>query len=442
MESQGKSSYEQKRPLFYGWYIVGVGVVTQIASAFSLSSTLSVFLKPITEDLGVSRGVFSLLRTGEILVSAVIAPLIGPLIDRHDGRWLITIGAVIASAGYLLLSQVQEFWQFFVLRCSLVTVGDTLMGSLVVNVIISRWFIRKRGRAIAIANLGTGIAKVSMPLFAAALFVWVGWRQTWSVFGILALILAVGPAIAFIRRCPEDMGLHPDGTPVPGKTGMSSEREARLSAAQHQALAADVTWSRAEALRTQAFWLLVITFGTASVGIGGLNLHVFAFVTDIGYPPIMAATFMSVMALSQLVFTLLWGLLAERVDIRKAAMVQFLIQALGLTLAIISRQLSFVYAGFFLYGIGLGGSFVLREVIWANYYGRLSLGTVRGTGTLLTQIFAASGAPFFGFLYDATGSYFISFAFFAVALLVSAVLIMLVRPPKKPASGNGSVKKD
>ena len=156
MESQGKSSYEQKRPLFYGWYIVGVGVLTQIASVFSISSTLSVFLKPITEDLGVSRGVFSLLRTGEILVSAVIAPLIGPLIDRHDGRWLITIGAVVASAGYLLLSQVQVFWQFFVLRCSLVTVRDTLMGSLVVNVIISRWFIRKRGRAIAIANLGLG----------------------------------------------------------------------------------------------------------------------------------------------------------------------------------------------------------------------------------------------------------------------------------------------
>jgi len=442
VQSQGKSSYEQKRPLFYGWYIVGVGVVTQIASAFSLSSTLSVFLKPITEDLGVSRGVFSLLRTGEILVSAVIAHLIGPLIDRHDGRWLITIGAVVASAGYLLLSQVQEFWQFFLLRCSLVTVGDTLMGSLVVNVIISRWFIRKRGRAIAIANLGTGIAKVSMPLFAASLFVWVGWRQTWAVFGILALVLAVGPAIAFIRTCPEDMGLHPDGAPIPRQTGISPGREARLSATQRQALAADVMWSRAEALRTQAFWLLVITFGIASVGIGGLNLHVFAFVTDIGYPPIMAATFMSVIALSQLVFTLLWGLLAERVDIRKAAVVQFLIQALGLTLAINSRQLLYVYAGFFLYGIGLGGSFVLREVIWANYYGRLSLGTVRGMGTFLTQVFAASGAPFFGFLFDATGSYFISFTFFAIALLVSAILIMLVQPPKKPASGNGPVKKD
>jgi MFS family permease len=174
---------ERKRHrFFYGWYIVGVGVLTQIAGGFSLSSTLSVFLKPVTEDLGVSRGVFSLVRTGEVLIGAVIAPVIGPLIDRHGGRALIVLGAVIASAGYLLLSQVREFSHFFLLRCSLVVVGDTLMSSLVIMVIISRWFIRKRGRAIAIANLGTGIAKVSMPLFAATLFVRVGWRQTWAVF--------------------------------------------------------------------------------------------------------------------------------------------------------------------------------------------------------------------------------------------------------------------
>ena len=122
---------EIRRPSFYGWYIVGVGVLSNVASVFSFSSTLSVFLKPVSEDLGVSRGTFSLVRTGEILVNALIVPFIGPVIDRHGGRWLIATGAVIASAGYLLLSQVQEFWQFLLGRCSVVVVGDTLMNSLV-----------------------------------------------------------------------------------------------------------------------------------------------------------------------------------------------------------------------------------------------------------------------------------------------------------------------
>jgi cyanate permease len=434
VDLRDQSGRHKTRRFFYGWWIVGVGVLTQIAGVFSLSSTLSVFLKPVTEDLGISRGAFSLVRTGEVLISAAIAPLIGPRIDRHGGRYLIVVGAVIASAGYVLLSQVQEFWQFFLLRCTLVVVGDTLMGSLVIMVLISRWFIRKRGRAIAVANLGTGIAKVTMPLFAASLFVWIGWRQTWAVFGILTLALVVWPAIAFIRSSPEEMGLHPDGEPIPQPMDSASKKDTKLTDAQRLALAADVPWSRAEALRTQAFWLLVVTFGVASVGIAGLNLHVFAFVTDSGYSPITAATIMSTIAFTQLGSTLFWGLLAERIDIRKAAMGQFLTQALGLTVAMTSAELLFVYVGFFLYGIGLGGSFVLREIVWADYFGRLALGTVRGMGMFLTQIFAACGAPFFGLLFDATGGYSVSFVLFVTALLASAVLIMLVKPPEKPAA--------
>ncbi|MBI4523051.1 MAG: MFS transporter, partial [Deltaproteobacteria bacterium] len=254
----------------------------------------------------------------------------------------------------------------------------------------------------------------------------VGWRQTWAVFGVITLILLLGPAILFIRRSPEEMGLDPDGA-----LNTLSTRDPKLSAARLQALAADVPWSRAEAMRTRAFWLLVITYGITSVGIAGLNLHVFAFVSDIGYPAFLAASIMSVLAFTQLVSTMFWGFLAERIEIRKAGMVHFLIQAAGLALAIASRHLSLVYAGFFLYGIGLGGSFVLREVVWANYFGRLSLGTVRGVGVLLTYVFAATGAPFFGFLFDKTGSYFISFIAFIAALLLSAVLIMLAKPPRK-----------
>ena len=412
--------------IFYGWWIVAVGVLTQIAGVFSLSSTLSIFLKPVTEDLGVSRGAFSLVRTGEIVVGAVMAPLVGPIVDRRGGRKLIFAGAVIAGAGYFLLSRVQEFWQFFLIRCTLVVAGDTLMGSVVVMVIIARWFVRKRGRAIAIANLGTGIAKVSMPLLAAALFVSVGWRQSWALFAIFTLLLVVGPALLFIRNSPEEMGLRPDGEPAP-----LPETDPAASPAARAAVDADVAWTRREALRTRAFWLLGITFGIANIGIAGLNLHIFSFVTDLGHPALTAATVMSTVALTQLASTLLWGFVAERMDIRKAAMAQFLIQAAGIIVALTSARLDLLYAGFFVYGIGLGGSFVLREVVWANYFGRISLGTVRGMGVFLTNVFAACGAPFFGFLFDLTGSYTLSFTVFVAALLASAFLIMNVQAPKK-----------
>ena len=416
---------------FYGWYIVAVGILVNIAGTFAFSSTLSIFLKPITQELGVSRGAFSLIRTFEIGVAAMIVPLLGPWIDRHGGRGVLVLGVLMEGAGLLLSSLVQSFWQFVLVRCSLVIAGEALLGSLVINVTIAQWFVRKRGRAMGIANLGTGIAKFSIPLVAASLFVLIGWRGTWAVFGIVAPLLVVAPALIFIRRSPEDIGLHPDGEPPIQSPDSSPVRRQTSNAGQRATWASDKVWTRAEALRLPTFWLLVITFGIASVGIAGLNLHIFSYVTDIGYSPLIAASFMSTIALTQLGSTLVWGMLADRFDIRKVSCIQFLIQGVGLITAITSGQIHLAYLGFFLYGTGLAGSFVLREVIWANFFGRTSLGTVRGLSLFFSHLFAASGAPFFGFLHDRTGNYDLSFVLFSCALFTSALLILFAKSPQK-----------
>ncbi|MEX0805462.1 MAG: MFS transporter [Candidatus Binatia bacterium] len=421
----------QPSSFFYGWYIVGVAILVNIAGTFAFSSTLSIFLKPITEELGVSRGAFSLIRTFEIGVAAMIVPLLGPWIDRHGGRGILVLGVLMEGTGLLLSSLVRDFWQFVLVRCSLVIAGEALLGSLVINVTIAQWFVRKRGRAMGIANLGTGIAKLGIPLLAASLFVLVGWRGTWAVFGIVAPLLVVAPALIFIRRRPEDMGLRPDGeAPLKRSEKLPATGETR-STARRRSLTAERLWSRSEALRLPTFWLLVITFGIASVGIAGLNLHIFSYITDIGYSPLIAASFMSTIALTQLGSTLVWGALADRFDVRKVSCVQFLIQGVGLVVATSSADIRLVYAGFFLYGTGLAGSFVLREVIWANFFGRASLGTVRGLSLFFSHLFAASGAPFFGFLHDRMGSYNLSFTIFSCALFTSSVLILLVKPPQK-----------
>jgi MFS family permease len=415
---------------FYGWTIVAVGFLSHVACAFHMSSTLSVFLKPLTEDLAVSRGLFSLLRSGEILIGAAMAPLVGPLVDRYGGRWLMAGGALVAGVGFILLSQASAFWQFLLLRWIFVTAGGVFMCHMVVSVTISRWFVLRRGRAIAIASLGQGLSKVFIPVVTASLFVWLGWRWTWSIFGIATLALVLIPALIFMRRSPEDMGLKPDGLGEPIKTSAAKTFKTPAKA-QRQPAADEVIWTWKEVLHTNTFWIICFIYGTANVGIAGLNLHVFAYVTDIGFEAIVAATVMSIIAATQLGSTLFWGVVGERLEIRKSSMIMFLIQAVGLGLAIATHQLASVYVGFSLYGIGLGGSWVLQELIWATYYGRMSLGMVRGLGVLVTHAFGAAGAPFFGFVHDATGSYTSSFVMFVAALVVSAFLTFWVRPPQK-----------
>jgi MFS transporter, OFA family, oxalate/formate antiporter len=427
LSSAEQATNESK--FFYGWTIVAVGFLAHIASAFSISSTLSVFLKPLSGDLGVSRGVFSLIRSGEVLIGAIAAPLVGTLIDRHGGKWLMAAGGVISGIGFLLLGQARDFWQFLFLRWLLVSPGDALMGQMVVSVSISRWFVRMRGRALALAGMGHGLAKVGMPLLAASLIAYAGWRGTWAVFGLLTLALVVGPSLLFMRRRPEDMGLLPDG-----RSGDQQDHGVAAkagSARTHRRAADDVAWSRSEALRTPAFWLIVITFGVAHVGVSGLNLHVFSFVSDQGHPEMVAALVMSTIAFTQFSTPIVWGLLAERANIGRLIMAKFLIQAAGILLALSSPGLLPLYSGFFLYGIGMGGTSILAEMIWANYFGRISLGKIRGMGSLLTHAFSAGGPPFFGFLFDATQSYLLSFSIFIGLLFASAFLSLFLRPPKK-----------
>src|SRR5207302_212243 len=114
------------RKFFYGWYIVAVGFLANIASAFALASTLSIFLKALTADLGISRGVFSLLRSGEGIIGALVAPFVGTLVDRHGGRWLIAIGTAVVAVGYLILGHVETFTQFALIRLTFVTLGDAM----------------------------------------------------------------------------------------------------------------------------------------------------------------------------------------------------------------------------------------------------------------------------------------------------------------------------
>jgi MFS transporter, OFA family, oxalate/formate antiporter len=416
--------------MFYGWYVVGVGFLAQIACAFYLSSTLSVFLKSVTVELGVSRGAFSLMRSVEHLIYAALAPWVGGQLDRYGARWLMVIGGVLSGIGFLLLGQIENFWQFAVIRIVILSIGHAMVCYFVVNVTISRWFVRKRGRALAIAHLGQGISKVTISLAAASLFAIVGWRHVWTVFGLLLFFLVVIPAAILMRRSPEDMGLHPDGAAGPLDPAADRSGTHRRPSTR-EPMSSEMTWTRREALRTSTFWLIVMIFSIVDVGVAGFNLHVIAFVSDMGYSTVLAASVMTVLVGTQLGSSLFWGFLSERVSVRKATAVMFLVQAAGLIVALETHQLTWLYAGFFLYGSGLGGAQVLQEVMWANYFGRVSLGTVRGLSLPIILTFAAVGPPFFGYLFDYTGSYNLSLVIFVAAQLMSAGLTLLIRRPVK-----------
>jgi MFS family permease len=322
------------------------------------------------------------------------------MVDRYGGRWLMAGGALAVAIGLVALSQVSAFWQFLILRWTLVTVGGVFMCHMVVSVTVSRWFVHKRGRAIAIASLGQGFSKVLIPVVSAALFVSVGWRFTWAFFGAIPLIIVLIPAFIFMRRSPEDIGLKPDGIdePVVAAIVVPSKHDRQPTVDTY---ADEAIWTWQEVIRTQTFWIICFIYGMANVCIAGLNLHVFAYVTDIGFSPIVAATVLSIIASTQLGSTARDG--SDRFVVRRFFALRYRSgRRLGVARTDLGKLLRPRVARY-----GARPRHSCHPRVWR-----------RGCAVLWLRA-------------DLTGSYRSSFLTFVIALLLSALLSLMVRAPRK-----------
>ncbi|PKN82609.1 MAG: hypothetical protein CVU47_02515 [Chloroflexi bacterium HGW-Chloroflexi-9] len=408
---------------YYGWYIVLVSFVASMMSTGLQAYTLGVFLKPMTADLGWSRTDLSFGQTVSTAASAVLAFWVGPLLDRHGGRTLMVIGAIAMGAGFAAIGQVHELWQYYLVKGVLVTAGSTCAGALVVNVALSNWFIRRRGIAIAIGAMGVSVAALVVPLISTQLIEAYGWRTAWALIGVTIPIVIVPLAILIMRRRPEDYGLEPDG-------GGSARPVARARAAS-MALQG-IRWTRRQALRSRSLWMLTATFSLASVGLSALLLHLIPWLSDRGLSGGQAASAFGMVGLAGLISKPLWGIALDRFNTSHCAAAEFLLMATGLATMMLVDGLVLLHLAVFILGIGIGGVTTVQEVVWAEYFGRATIGMIRGLVRPFTVIASAGGPVFAAVAYDVRGSYEVAFIAFLVTYVLAAGLILVTPYPTPP----------
>jgi sugar phosphate permease len=421
-------SLPRHRPtIFYGWYIVGVALVAQFVAMGTQAYAIGVFLKPMTHDLGWSRESFSAVQTVSTFVMGAIGLFVGGMIDRRGPRLLMFFGGIIAGAALIGTSRVQELWQFYLLRGVAQTIGNAMLGNLVVNVTVARWFVARRGMAVSIASAGVSLGGV---LMAPVVAMWVdayGWRTSWVLLGIVVWVLVL-PSSLIMRKSPEAAGLMPDG--------MTAEEAAAYSATKKRASAvSEVQWTRPQAIRTRTIWFVIVAYGTANVGLGALLLHMIPFLTDKGFSRGTAALLFSIQAWSALLSKPLWGMLMDRFHARFLSAVGFMTAAFSIVALLLAAQTGselMVMAVLAVYGLGIGGTVPLQETVWASYFGRMHLGEIRSVAMPFSIIFSAGGPLLAGYLYDRTGNYVAAFLTFAAFSVVGFVFILLARPPVPP----------
>ena len=395
------------------------------------SSLLGLYFNPLNSQFGWSRTAIAGVQTVGRLIEGAMMPFIGPIIDRHGTRVLMVIGGIIVSLVFLALTQVNTLWQFYLLRGALLAIGFTLMGYLVTNTALSNWFVRRRGRAIAIASMGTHVGNIIM----APLVVWIivvhGWQSSWLVFALLNFLVVVIPAGLIMRRRPEDMGLRPDGAD-PQAIRRPDEASAEVGPVGTVSPRAEPepVWNRRELVKTVPFWLLVASFALANLATQGINISLAPYVEDLAFGSTTVAMVLVVRSVAMLVASPPWGFLTERADSPIIRSVPFVIQGVSCIFFLLASQASFLWLAVTVYGVGFAGTVLVQEVVWANYFGRLTLGTVRSTAYPIFIVFSAGGPVFINAIFDITGSYRLAFIISTGLYAVSAILMWICWPPR------------
>ena len=240
--------------IYYGWRVVGVLFIVEFTSYGISGSAVTVFFFPMAESLH-----WSLTKlTGAIVAAGIagmlVSPFIGMIVDRYGARYVLSGGALSAGVALLLMTRVQEIWQYWLLFAIIGALGMGEIGRLSTPVVIAKWFVRKRGRAIAIATSGTMLGGVILAPVLGFLILAFGWRSTWGILGVFVLVTNVLPTLLWVRRQPEDIGLAPDGSPPVPDNSPNYVSSSRARVARPE-----VSWTLIEAARTRALWLLILS---------------------------------------------------------------------------------------------------------------------------------------------------------------------------------------
>lgn len=426
-------------PFYYGWIVVGASSTVVFARMAPAITTLTVLIFPISHQLGWSRTLIAGSVSAGALASLVLSPVVGWAIDRFGARPVLVVSVLVLGVAMISLAWATVPLTFYLAFAAGRVVFHT-SAPIGASTVAARWFIRKRGRAIGMIFLFGAIGGVVFTMVASLVVESHGLKATWIAMGLVVLVFSVAPSLLLVAERPEDIGLLPDGEP-PDSTdaekgagaivpvGVPDSPATVLPRAQ---MTADTdSWTLGEAVRTKTFWLLVF-MGFASFFVHtSIGVHMGAYFRDVGLGATSAALAVSLSWSVSAVGSLIWGWVTDRIDVRYAYSVMFLFQA-GSTLYLIFVGGTLgVFLASGLFGIVSAGSNVVPSVIYANYFGRSSLGRIRGLGEVGVLLGQATGPVIAGILFDLRGGYSTIFTAFVVLALVCSLLVLKARAPVK-----------
>jgi sugar phosphate permease len=413
-----------RRP-FYGWLIVGVIFLGGMFNSGLSLWGIGIFVGPMEDDLGWSRATFFGALSLRGIIAGLLSPFVGPLLDSRRGPRLLLIGgSVVLGLSIAALHWVNEVWQFYLLFGVFGAVAMVGSSQMVGEVVLPKWFVRRRGRAMAISSMSTPISGMIIPALLQVLISAFGWRDAWLILGLTGLVLLV-PLALLVKTTPEEMGLRPDGDPegVPVRTAGNVRVAAYTD---------EVSLTRGEALRTRSFWVLLLAMSLFSLHSQGFQQNWMPYFQDQGFSVATGTAAIAVYGIFSTFARLFWGLMAERFYITSLMAVGTTITAVTVLVLLNATTVGVLFLYVSLQAMTLGGQFLLQPLAVANLFGRAHLGAIRGIMRPFITFSSAAGPLVIAAMYDAQGSYDGAFVFVMVSWLASGVCYYLASRLRRP----------
>lgn len=384
----------------------------------SQTFTISLFIDDIVQDLGISRSFVSLIYGLATLTASFLLPITGRLVDRYGTRRLIVVNALTFGVATMLLSQLSGPWSLFGMILLVRFLGFGSM-QLISNNVIAQWFVHRRGLVMGIAGQSLAISLIVYPALSNWLIGVLGWRMAWVALGALALAVMLPVGWLFFRDRPELYGLLPDGrAPTP------SEIEAVRNEEQ---------WTLAEARHTPIFWLLFASCTSLSMITAGMVFHQTSLFQEQGVDGDLTVMAFQLQALFAVIGNLSIGYLLDRFPARRLLALQMACLAGAIVQMLFLHNTLGVAIYSALMGLTAGSFRVTDATVWARYFGRLHLGSIRGVTMIGTVGGTALGTYILGLGYDVTGDYDAAlYLLLTLPVLLTFATFVVKRPPARP----------
>lgn len=414
---------QSRERVFYGWWVVtaaSVGLFVGFGPVITF--TFGIFFNAMSEELGWSRGEFSLAFSLSLLMLACFSPLVGRLVDRFGARAVIVPSTVLFGLAFMSLGALSShIWHAYAVFLFMGAVGGGT-APVPYSGVVSRWFDRRRGLALGLMMAGTGLGTFVMPALASALIGYAGWRGAYLAIGLFVIAVAVPVVSLLLVDAPETVGQRPDGDAGgPAAHGPSRDGDAGLSAR--------------DALSSGGFWIMFAAFFLVSASVHGSLIHMVPMLTDRGLSAQAAAFATSLLGGALLIGRVGTGYLLDRLFAPYVAACLFFGAALGLLFLWSGATGGLAFAGAFLMGLGMGAEVDIIAFLVSRYFGLRSFGEIYGYAFGSYMLGGVAGPFAMGVGFDAAGSYDAVLGAFLVATCAAVVLIARLGPYQTDAVG-------